>query len=203
MTAESDCRWLDVCPNYYGRLQVFECAVPKDGAFVGYRTRFDGYTVRHSRLYPDWQLEVERFIRGFRKVPNPGSQWARICVDKDHNDNDRICSFVFFGFQKTTEAEGSGFYIIGYIARALGAKGCHFGDFTLRYALNVCKEDSLKRGIANPLIFALIDHRNKESLALFERNGFVDDSPDEDEPDRYRRFVRFGFGGQEAPRSST
>lgn len=41
MTAESDCRWLDVCPDYYGRLQVFECAVPKDGAFVGYRTRFD------------------------------------------------------------------------------------------------------------------------------------------------------------------
>lgn len=69
--------------------------------------------------------------------------------------------------------------------------------------LNVCKEDSLKRGIANPLIFALIDHRNKESLALFERNGFLDDGPDEDEPDRYRRFVRFGFGGQEAPRSNT
>ncbi|WP_368109241.1 hypothetical protein, partial [Bifidobacterium adolescentis] len=41
MTAESDCRWLDVCPDYYGRLQVFKCAVPKDGAFVGYRTRFD------------------------------------------------------------------------------------------------------------------------------------------------------------------
>lgn len=156
--------------------------------------------IRVCILIGSWKWKDSSADSGKSRIPAANglaSAWI------NHNGNDRICSFVFFGFQKTTEAEGSGFYIIGYIARALGAKGCHFGDFTLRYALNVCKEDSLKRGIADPLIFALIDHRNKESLALFERNGFLDDGPDEDEPDRYRRFVRFGFGGQEAPRSNT
>ena len=193
MTAESDCRWLDVSPDYYGRLQVFECAVPKDGVSVGYRTRVSGHTVKHSRLYPDWQLEVENFIRGFRKVPDPGSQWAHICVDEDREGNERICSFVFFGFQNVSSDEKSGGYIIGYIARAIVARGCHFGDFTLRHALGVCEEDSRKRGLANPPVFALIDWRNKESMALFERHGFIDDGPDAVEPERYRRFVRIGF----------
>lgn len=195
MTAESDCRWLDVCPDYYGRLQVFECAAPKDGALVGYRTRVDGYTVRHSRLYPDWQLKVERFIRAFKKVPDPKTQWAHICVDKDRNGDDRIQAFVYFGFQDADAAEDEGSYLIGYIARALSARGCHFGDFALKHALSVCEKDSQRRGLADPPVFALVDYRNKESRTMFERNGFIDDGPDEIDPEHYARFVRFGFEG--------
>lgn len=146
MTTDRDFRWCEVSHDYYSRLHQFECAVPKDGVSDARHTYIEGYEARHNKLYPVWQLEVQSAIRDFRKPSNPRSQWAHICVQPDGKGNDRIRSFVWFGIENGTKKDNNGMYIIGYIARSLDAKGCYFGDFTLKHALRICRDDHAKTG---------------------------------------------------------
>lgn len=193
MTTDRDFRWCEVSHDYYSRLHQFECAVPKDGVSDARHTYIEGYEARHNKLYPVWQLEVQSAIRDFRKPSNPRSQWAHICVQPDGKGNDRIRSFVWFGIENVTKKDNNGMYIIGYIARSLDAKGCYFGDFTLKHALRICRDDHAKTG-RRPYVGVRIDPRNSESIRLFERNGFEDTGPDP-EAVEYHRYVRVGFEG--------
>lgn len=154
-----DCRWRDVSPDYYGRLQEFECARGSDRSFIGAMRR-------HHRYYPVWELEVQSTIRAFHK-PNPESQWAQICVKPDDAHHlEVIYSFVWFGILRGTFKDNNGVYTIGYIARSLDAAGCHFGDFTLKHALWLLAQDQHRSG-REPMTAARIDPRNEASTALF------------------------------------
>lgn len=183
MTNRNDCRWLDVAPDYYGRLQQFECAVPQGGFFLG-------AVKKHGKYYHEYQLEVQNTIRGFRKC-DPKSQWAHICVSPDSKGNERILAFVWFGIVNGRKTDSEGTYVIGYIARSLAANGCGFGDFTLHHALQVLKRDCEHSGRADA-IGARVSPHNKESMALFLRNGFIDAGEDPEAPE-YHRLIRFGF----------
>lgn len=183
MTSESDCRWLEVSPDYYGRLQQFECAVPSDGFFLGAKKK-------HGKYYREYQLEVQNTIRGFRKC-DPLRQWAHICVSAGSDGNDRILSFVWFGIINGRKTDGDGTYMVGYIARERSARGCRFGDFTLKHALRVMKLDCAQSG-RDDAIGVRVDPDNQESMALFLRNGFHDTGEDPNEPS-YHRLIRFGF----------
>ena len=184
MTAESDYRWLDVSPDYRGRLQEFECAVPLDGFF-------DGAVKRHGSYYWPWELEVQNTIRNFRKCTERDSQWAHIMVSPNSEGADCIWSFVWFGIVGGTRNDSNGDYVIGYIARALGVFRSGYGDATLKHALRVLKEDHARTG-REDAIGARIDPRNTASMSLFARNGFVDAGPDP-EATEYHRWIRFGF----------
>ena len=152
---------------------------------------FHRFCPKHHRFYPEWELEVQNTIRAFRK-PNPESQWAQICVKPgDANHLEIIYSFVWFGILGGTRKNDQGIYTIGYIARSLAAAGCHFGDFTLKHALRILKDEQSKSG-RYPLIGARIDPRNESSMTLFDRNGFRDQGVDEDQPS-YLRWTRKGF----------
>lgn len=179
-----DCRWRDISPDYYGRLQQFECAKGKKTFSLG--------TIRkHSLYYNEWELEVQSRIRSFRK-PNPESEWAQICVKPgDAKRDEVIYSFVWFGILNGKYNNAEGMYTIGYIARSLSVDTCHFGDFTLQHALKVLAADQYKSG-RDPIIGTRIDPRNEASMSLFERNGFQDMGIDETEPD-YHRWIRIGF----------
>lgn len=178
-----DCRWLDVSPDYYGRLHTFECATPSAESFGGAKKK-------HGLYYHEYQLEVQSAIRDFRKC-DPSCQWAHICVSPDSDGNDRILSFVWFGVIGGRFTDSNGCYTIGRIARALSAEGCKFGDFTLKHALDVMEQDQ-KRTSRPDVITARVDPENEASLQMFLRNGFEDYGPDPEEP-AYRRLVRFGF----------
>lgn len=182
----SDFKWREVSPDYYGRLQQFECAAPLGGFSMG-------AVMKHRRYYWPWQLEVQNMIRSFRK-PDPACQWAHICCVPGKNDSDeRVMAFVWFGIIDGAKTNAAGTYMVGYIARALDANGCRFGDLALRHALHVMREDQLASG-RDDTIGARIDPRNDQSIALFTRNGFIDAGVDPYAED-YHRFVRFGFEG--------
>lgn len=183
MTSESDCRWLDASPDYYWRLQQFECAVPSDGFFLGAKKK-------HGKYYHEYQLEVQNTIRGFRKC-DPLNQWAQICVSPDMSGNDRILSFVWFGIINGAKKNSDGTYMVGYIARSLSARGCKFGDYTLKHALTEMKQDQIASKRAD-IIGARVDPANLESMNLFLRNGFHDTGEDPNAPE-YNRLLRFGF----------
>ncbi|MFT8704774.1 hypothetical protein [Bifidobacterium aquikefiricola] len=104
---------------------------------------------------------------------------------------DEIYAFVWFGIVNGKKKDAEGTYIIGYIARSLKAHECHFGDFTLKHAIHVIKEDSEKSG-REPIIGTRIDPRNQASQKLFARNGFQDTGIDDEAPE-YHRWVRIGF----------
>lgn len=179
-----DCKWRDVSPDYYGRLQQFGCA---KGSVV----QSLGTTRKHKKYYKDWELEVQSTIRDFRK-PDSSNQWAQICVKTSSGIAlEKIYSFVWFGIVNGKKSNGDGAYIIGYIARSLDTDGCHFGDFTLRHALGVLQADHMKTG-REDVIAARIDPRNDASMCLFRRNGFEDTGTDPTEP-TYHRWVRTGF----------
>jgi hypothetical protein len=181
-----DCKWRDVSPDYYGRLQQFECA-------KGELHETLGTTRKHGKYYRDWELEVQSTIRSFHK-PNPAREWAQICVSaSDGTKLDKIYSFVWFGIVNGTKSDSGGSYLIGYIARALDTYDCHFGDFTLKHALKVLSGDQMLTG-RQQIISARIDPRNDASMRLFERNGFEDFGTDETQP-AYHRWIRFGFRG--------
>lgn len=183
MTLESDCRWLDVSPDYYGRLQQFQCAVPSDGFFLGSEKK-------HGKYYHGYELEVQSRIRRFRKC-DPLSQWAQICVTAGRNGDDTILSFVWFGIIGGRKKDSNGTYMVGYIARGVEARGCKFGDFTLKHALRVMKRDQDASG-RDDAIGARVDPDNHNSMDLFRRNGFQDTGPDP-EAREYHRLIRFGF----------
>lgn len=185
MTRENDCRWLDVSPDYYGRLQQFQCAVPSDGFFLGAEKK-------HGKYYHEYELEVQSAVRGFRKC-DPLSEWAHICVAPDKNGNDTILSFVWFGIIDGRKKDSDGVYMVGYIAREMAARGCKFGDFTLKHALWVMKHDQSISG-RDDLVGARVDPDNVNSMGLFIRNGFIDGGVDTEEPS-YHRLIRFGFDG--------
>lgn len=178
----TDCKWRDVSPDYYGRLQQFECA-------KGMKEFSRGATRKHAMYYNEWELEVQSTIRGFRKCSNPESQWAHICVKPGMRDElDTIYSFVWFGIVNGTKRDADGNYIIGYIARSLDAATCKFGDFTLKHALRILKEDQ-KRTNRDAAVGARIDPRNQPSMNLFKRNGFTDEGED-DNALPYHRWYR-------------
>lgn len=187
MSSTTDCRWIDVSPDYRKRLQGFKCAAPLKGGDSIYAVK------KHGIYYAPWELEVQTTIRDFRKCRHPESEWAHICVSPGISGDDRIFSFVWFGIIGGTKHDANGSYVIGYIARSLDAEGCGFGDFTLKHALHVLKEDHERTG-REDAVGARIDPMNSASMALFERNGFMDMGEDP-EATEYHRWMRFGFSG--------
>ncbi|WEV45998.1 hypothetical protein OZX62_05890 [Bifidobacterium sp. ESL0690] len=182
MTDASDCRWTEVAPDYWGRLQDFSCATEID-AFSSFDT-----VKRHGHYYPVFEWEVQSTIRNFRAC-DAAKQWAEICVSKDKQE--RIWSFVWFGVVGGKKRDANGSYMIGYIARSLETQGCHFGDATLHHALAVLKKNQKETG-RRPVIGARIDPMNLGSINLFKRNGFIDMGVDP-EATEYHRWVRIGF----------
>lgn len=181
MTSESDCRWTEASPDYRARLQQFACAAPL-GGFALNAVR------KHNQYYAEYEYEVQSTIRDMRSWDRK-SQWVDICVSREKKE--RIWSFVWFGIVGGTKKDSMGTYMVGYIARSLDAKGCHFGDSTLKHALSVMESNQKETG-RDPVIGVRIDPDNKNSMALFERNGFSDTGRDP-EAEAYHRLVRFGF----------
>lgn len=189
MEKEADYRWIDVAPDYKGRLQQFECAEAS-------KENYPGAEYKHRQYYHPYELEVQNVIRDFRHC-DQASQWAHIAVMPDKNGSEKIISFVWFGILGGTKSNVAGYYTIGYIARSLDAKNCRIGYFTLLHALRVLREDyelSRKRpgGPRSDAITARIDPENKNSIALFEGLDFHDAGPDPGARE-YNRFVRYGF----------
>ncbi|MBT1179634.1 hypothetical protein [Bifidobacterium vespertilionis] len=185
MRSGNDFRWVEVSPDYWGRMQGFECARPLDDPF-------EGAERRHGRYYRPWELEVQSTVRRFRKC-DPASQWADLCVSADANGDERIWAFVWYGIIGGRKTNADGTYMIGYIARALSASGCRIGDAALSHALRVLRADHEATG-RDPVVGARIDPSNGASGALFSRHGFVDAGVDP-EATEYHRWLRFGFDG--------
>lgn len=189
MAKEDDYRWIDVAPDYRGRLQQFECA-EASGEY------YPGAECRHGQYYHPYELEVQSVIRNFRHC-DQASEWAHIAVMPEKNGTEKIISFVWFGILGGTKSDIAGYYTIGYIARSLDAKNCKMGYFTLLHALKVLKKDydlsKGKLGGQRPdSIAARIDPENKNSIALFESLDFNNAGPDPNARE-YNRFVRNGF----------
>ncbi|WEV53507.1 hypothetical protein [Bifidobacterium sp. ESL0704] len=181
MTSESDYRWTEASPDYRARLQNFACAAPL-GGFALKAVR------KHNEYYAEYEYEVQATIRDMRSWDRR-SQWVDICVSREKQE--RIWSFVWFGIVGGTKKDSMGTYMVGYIARALDAKGCHFGDSTLKHALSVMQRNQEKTG-RDAVIGARVDPDNKSSMALFKRHGFADTGQDP-EALEYHRLMRFGF----------
>jgi ribosomal protein S18 acetylase RimI-like enzyme len=179
-----DYRWRDVSPDYYGRLQQFECAKGENEFFLG-------AVHKHGLYFKEWELEVQSLIRNFHK-PNPSKEWAHLCVKTGTaRKPEVIYSFVWFGIVGGKKTDSEGVYTIGYIARSLEAFDCHFGDMTLRHAITIIEEDCSKTG-RDPFIGTEINTHNQASIKLFSRNGFDDMGETENDPS-YHRWVRIGF----------
>ena len=78
--------------------------------------------------------------------------------------------------------------MIAYIARSLDYRGCGIGSSLLEHALAFVKVNAMQRGIPHR-IQTLIDKRNRESRALFERYGFTQPRPGFEYNGRYLEYV--------------
>ncbi len=83
---------------------------------------------------------------------------------------------------------------ISYIATALKVRGTHLGD-TLLSSVIVRLRDDAWRFNRTPLVLTQVDPRNKPSMDLFTRFGFMDEGPDPDDPECTAvPFTRSGRG---------
>lgn len=118
------------------------------------------------------------YIRGLsvRKTPT-GVMRTLLVVSGDIPLHDEVAGFCEYGVGVETTKEHEGIYQISYIATALKVRGQHLGDTLLTSVIMRLRDDAW-RSNRTPLVLTQVDPRNKPSMDLFSRFGFVDEGPD-------------------------
>ncbi len=121
---------------------------------------------------PEWAMDPQRYIRDLsvRKTPK-GIMRTLLVVSGDIPLHE-------------------GVYQISYIATALKVRGTHLGD-TLLSSVIVRLRDDAWRFNRTPLVLTQVDPRNKPSMDLFTRFGFMDEGPDPDDPEYHLLSLEF------------
>ncbi|TCF48715.1 hypothetical protein MCC10108_2030 [Bifidobacterium longum subsp. longum] len=101
-----------------------------------------------------------------------------------------MVGFCEYGVAVETTDEHEGVYQISYIATALKVRGTHLGD-TLLSSVIVRLRDDAWRFNRTPLVLTQVDPRNKPSMDLFTRFGFMDEGPDPDDPEYHLLSLEF------------
>ena len=124
---------------------------------------------------PEWAMDPQRYIRDLsvRKTPK-GIMRTLLVVSGD--------------IPLTDGHEGV--YQNTYIATALKVRGTHLGD-TLLSSVIVRLRDDAWRFNRTPLVLTQVDPRNKPSMDLFTRFGFMDEGPDPDDPEYHLLSLEF------------
>lgn len=132
---------------------------------------------------PEWAMDPQRYIRDLsvRKTPK-GIMRTLLVVSGDIPLHDDVVGFCEYGVAVETTDEHEGVYQISYIATALKVRGTHLGD-TLLSSVIVRLRDDAWRFNRTPLVLTQVDPRNKPSMDLFTRFGFMDEGPDPDDPE--------------------
>ena len=126
---------------------------------------------------PEWAMDPQRYIRDLsvRKTPK-GIMRTLLVVSGDIPLHDDVVGFCEYGVAVETTDEHEGVYQISYIATALKVRGTHLGD-TLLSSVIVRLRDDAWRFNRTPLVLTQVDPRNKPSMDLFTRFGFMDEGP--------------------------
>lgn len=124
---------------------------------------------------PEWAMDPQRYIRGLcaRKTPT-GVMRTLLVVSGDIPLHDEVVGFCEYGVGVETTKEHEGIYQISYIATALKVRGQHLGDTLLTSVIMRLRDDAW-RSNRTPLVLTQVDPRNKPSMDLFSRFGFVDE----------------------------
>ncbi len=124
---------------------------------------------------PEWAMDPQRYIRDLsvRKTPK-GIMRTLLVVSGDIPLHDDVVGFCEYGVAVETTDEHEGVYQISYIATALKVRGTHLGD-TLLSSVIVRLRDDAWRFNRTPLVLTQVDPRNKPSMDLFTRFGFMDE----------------------------
>ena len=99
-------------------------------------------------------------------------------------------TFCEYGVGVETTKEHEGIYQISYIATALKVRGQHLGDTLLASVIMRLRDDAW-RSNRTPLVLTQVDPRNKPSMDLFSRFGFVDEGPDPNDPEYHLLSLEF------------
>ena len=97
-----------------------------------------------------------------------------LVVSGDIPLHDEVAGFCEYGVGVETTKEHEGIYQISYIATALKVRGQHLGDTLLTSVIMRLRDDAW-RSNRTPLVLTQVDPRNKPSMDLFSRFGFVDE----------------------------
>ena len=140
---------------------------------------------------PEWAMDPQRYIRDLsvRKTPK-GLMRTLLVVSGDIPLHDDVVGFCEYGVAVETPDEHEGVYQISYIATALKVRGTHLGD-TLLSSVIVRLRDDAWRFNRTPLVLTQVDPRNKPSMDLFTRFGFMDEGPDPDDPEYHLLSLEF------------
>ena len=140
---------------------------------------------------PEWAMDPQRYIRGLcvRKTPT-GVMRTLLVVSGDIPLHDEVVGFCEYGVGVETTKEHEGIYQISYIATALKVRGQHLGDTLLTSVIMRLRDDAW-RSNRTPLVLTQVDPRNKPSMDLFSRFGFVDEGPDPDDPEYHLLSLEF------------
>ena len=116
---------------------------------------------------PEWAMDPQRYIRDLsvRKTPK-GIMRTLLVVSGDIPLHDDVVGFCEYGVAVETTDEHEGVYQISYIATAW-------------------------RFNRTPLVRTQVDPRNKPSMDLFTRFGFMDEGPDPDDPEYHLLSLEF------------
>lgn len=136
-------------------------------------------------------MDPQRYIRDLsvRKTPK-GIMRTLLVVSGDIPLHDDVVGFCEYGVAVETTDEHEGVYQISYIATALKVRGTHLGD-TLLSSVIVRLRDDAWRFNRTPLVLTQVDPRNKPSMDLFTRFGFMDEGPDPDDPEYHLLSLEF------------
>lgn len=131
------------------------------------------------------------YIRGLsvRKTPT-GVMRTLLVVSGDIPLHDEVAGFCEYGVGVETTEEHEGIYQISYIATALKVRGQHLGDTLLASVIMRLRDDAW-RSNRTPLVLTQVDPRNRPSMDLFSRFGFMDERPDPDDPEYHLLPLEF------------
>lgn len=140
---------------------------------------------------PEWAMDPQRYIRGLcvRKTPT-GVMRTLLVVSGDIPLHDEVVGFCEYGVGVETTKEHEGIYQISYIATALKVRGQHLGDTLLTSVIMRLRDDAW-RSNRTPLVLTQVDPRNKPSMDLFSRFGFVDEGPDPNDLEYHLLSLKF------------
>lgn len=123
---------------------------------------------------PEWAMDPQIYTRS-QRAQDPDRSYAHAsCHIRGHSLHDEVAGFCEYGVGVETTEEHEGIYQISYIATALKVRGQHLGDTLLTSVIMRLRDDAW-RSNRTPLVLTQVDPRNKPSMDLFSRLGFVDE----------------------------
>lgn len=126
-----------------------------------------------------------------QRAQDPDRSYAHAsCRIRGHSLHDEVVGFCEYGVGVETTKEHEGIYQISYIATALKVRGQHLGDTLLTSVIMRLRDDAW-RSNRTPLVLTQVDPRNKPSMDLFSRFGFVDEGPDPNDPEYHLLSLEF------------